>query len=102
MTTTIITATTADNDSIGVIIKMNLEGAIKQLEKTHSGDTGSMLDEAIDIALESLKRQIPVKVEEWVSSNGTIEVYCGICDELFTGDWNFCPNCGQATDLKGD
>lgn len=50
MTTTIITATTADNDSIGVIIKMNLEGAIKQLEKTHSGDTGSMLDEAIDIA----------------------------------------------------
>lgn len=59
------------------------------------------MEEAIDIAIEALEKQIPMKPIHKEYN------YCPRCDiildrSMIFGRYDFCPNCGQAIDWSDD
>ena len=56
---------------------------------------------AMEIAISSMEKQIPVKPTEttWMTRNGILRV-CPMCGTAIAGASLFCRRCGQAIDLK--
>lgn len=61
-------------------------------------DASDETREAIIMALKSLEKQIPMKIED----EG--EITCGSCGAVLSGDdwFDYCPWCGQAIDWYGN
>ena len=82
---------------------MKIQEAIENLKYLISGDcTDTQMDfvEEIEMAIESLEKQIPHKLSP-KSSEGWKTPVCGKCNgymDLLQGDLEYCPNCGQKID----
>ena len=81
---------------------MTHEEAIKQLNSIAIYHFDKYTANAIDMAIESLEKQIPKKPT--MGKYGHTEcACCGWVVETFCGDleqYPFCPNCGQAIDWR--
>ena len=63
-----------------------------------AGDLPEQYMDAIEIAIEALKKQIPVKTSNiQMNEFGVMNVKCGKCGDAFMPYFEFCPWCGQKT-----
>lgn len=81
---------------------MSNEEAIKYMETVKiycdDGNLPEQYMDAIEIAIEALKKQIPVKTSNiQMNKFGVMNVKCGKCGEEFMPYFEFCPWCGQKT-----
>lgn len=52
--------------------------------------------EALTIAMAVMKKQSPVKPTAEYEDDGSLEVSCRLCRQIFDHRVNFCETCGQA------
>ena len=60
--------------------------------------------EEMNIAIETLEKQIPCKLAPKSSKKSELPV-CGKCNSIMDvvqGELNYCPNCGQAIDWSDE
>lgn len=79
---------------------MTYEEAIKQLSNVTIYHQGECTREALDIAINAIKKQIPIKPNDKFNIPYDI-LACGICPSCSLGvnsDMKFCSECGQAID----
>lgn len=79
---------------------MTYEEAIKQLSNVTIYHQGKCTREAIDMAVEALKKQMPkMPIEKFQVPYDPLECgLCHSCNEGVNSDMDFCSVCGQALD----
>lgn len=62
--------------------------------------TGDKSHEAVDMAIEALEKQLPMKIGSKVLDYmGRVKHECGNCGEIVEDTmWSYCPWCGQRID----
>ena len=60
-----------------------------------------VLEEAIDIAIGALEKQIPVKPEKLDELSHRVFYQCSRCKQHIFQNDNFCRHCGQAISWRG-
>ena len=85
---------------------MTPKEAIKAIECNYPPEEYSRLREALDLAIDTLEKQIPMEPE--FTDDYMDDAYCPNCEnfefELGASTWKlpYCPMCGQAIDWKED
>lgn len=64
------------------------------------------IKEAVNTAVKSLRRDTAAEVTLTRFGDGDVCIYCPSCNHCYCaedwGDFNYCPNCGQALEIKED
>ena len=80
---------------------MTYEEAIKQLNSIAIYHFDKYTANAIDMAINTLEKQIPKEpIEKFAFSDDIGAGLCPFCNEGVNEEMNFCSYCGQALDWK--
>ena len=55
--------------------------------------------EALEMAIDALEKQIPMKRKEELDITGKPILVCGNCGDSPGGGWDYCSWCGQRIDI---
>jgi len=75
---------------------------IKRFKKLKENNKNNKIIELYDIAIDTLKKQIPIKVRNPIDANGQynkLVTYCYSCGKNVR-DMKYCYNCGQRLDWE--
>ena len=79
---------------------MKIEEAIKDIKENIQPSVGG---KSLEMAIEALEKQIPMKPNKYEDIEGITDFYCDKCSRVVgekSYKFLYCPKCGQAIDWK--